>query len=508
MTSQVAGQVSEPAVGLPSHRVPTEDTAPSSTPPISSIVRSQPVTRSPPVPLLNDLLKSVSSPAFVFTFSTASLSPEDIEVIMNHPPLFDSNGGVKRRKIREQDELERRRQEEEVRNTISVVSAVEEDESPGMSGSLQLGGEPETRPEAGEHSGSRVSEQLRQAIQPPSQQASDNNPFTGFEQDYSLMNKLSTLNINAPGITPLQRQQLLSLKANQSGQLSPAFLEQYSPGSIGGLGLNSQHSQASPFQNQSTQLSTLQGHARQSSRYSFANDSASASAAVKPAANAKLMAQQSAMMPSGASVPTGSYPHAQAHQQSGHSLYAGGIQGPPPGLKSAGTPPIGGGGLFGQGHGFGNAMGGALPLSSGNTGKKDELMRELLHNRGGASGGAVGPGLDAGKRELMFPSSLYQYPTVSTPAHAPSLLNSLYGHLPGAYQEPGPQKQKKKGKKHRHANTSSSGGGGIVDLADPSILQARMHQGGTGAGQGLFGGQGQGGYNQASTMYGGGFPRW
>ena len=68
-------------------------------------------------------------------------------------------------------------------------------------------------------------------------------------------------------------------------------------------------------------------------------------------------------------------------------------------------------------------------------------------------------------------------------------------------------KQKKKGKKHRHANTSSSGGG-VVDLADPSILQARMHQNAGGAGQGPFGGQNQGGYHQSNTMYGGGYGRW
>jgi len=77
-------------------------------------------------------------------------------------------------------------------------------------------------------------------------------------------------------------------------------------------------------------------------------------------------------------------------------------------------------------------------------------------------------------------------------------------------------KQKKKGKKHRHANTSSSGGSGLVDLADPSILQARMHptgQSNAGVGQGLFGGQSQGGYNP--MMYnggggasGGGYGRW
>src|SRR5204863_1462044 len=99
-----------------------------------------------------------------------------------------------------------------------------------------------------------------------------------------------------------------------------------------------------------------------------------------------------------------------------------------------------------------------------------------------------------GKREYMFPSFSNQYPpsNSSTPAPAANVLASLYGSQPGAFQDFG-SKQKKKGKKHRHANTSSSGGSGLVDLADPSILQARMqsqqqqhvqHQGNAGFGQG------------------------
>ena len=91
-------------------------------------------------------------------------------------------------------------------------------------------------------------------------------------------------------------------------------------------------------------------------------------------------------------------------------------------------------------------------------------------------------------------------------------MATLYGTQPGAFQDFG-LKQKKKGKKHRHANTSSSGGSGLVDLADPSIVHAgglRHQQQGNnaGVGQGLFGGQSQGGYNP-NMMYGsGGYGRW
>ena len=160
--------------------------------------------------------------------------------------------------------------------------------------------------------------------------------------------------------------------------------------------------------------------------------------------------------------------------------------------------------MFGQGHGFASAMGGSGGLGGGVGATKnsnEELMRNLLRARGD---NINGPGPDVGKREFKFPSS-FQNPTTSN-APASALLSPLYGSHLGAYngyQDHNLQKQKKKGKKHRHANTSSSGGGGIVDLADPSILQARMHHGG--AGQGQFGIQGQGGFNANSMMYGGGY---
>ncbi|KAK0629047.1 hypothetical protein B0T17DRAFT_614882 [Bombardia bombarda] len=138
--------------------------------------------------------------------------------------------------------------------------------------------------------------------------------------------------------------------------------------------------------------------------------------------------------------------------------------GAPPGLKSTGTPPS----MFGQQHGIGAAFGGA--------GKDTNDILQILNR---APRGAGNQAHDAAKPP------------------APSLLASLYGPQPGAFQDFG-SKQKKKGKKHRHANTSSSGGSGLVDLADPSILQARMQshhlqqQSNAGLGQqGLFGGQSQ-----------------
>lgn len=150
--------------------------------------------------------------------------------------------------------------------------------------------------------------------------------------------------------------------------------------------------------------------------------------------------------------------------------------------------------MFGQGHGFTSGYG-------ANAGGRDSDKMWDLHR--GQRGNQ-----DAGKREFMF-SSYLNHSSTSTQAPASGHLGYPYGAQPGsaAFQETGgAQKQKKKGKKHRHANTSSSGGGGVVDtVADPSILQARLHQNGASGigGQGLYGaGQGQGGLPSMYSNYG------
>ncbi|KAI9818785.1 MAG: transcriptional repressor general negative regulator of transcription subunit 4 [Pycnora praestabilis] len=461
-----------------SHGPPSPDSQrPESTTP------AKPRTHRSSPTLLKNLLKAVSSPDFKFVFSASMLSIEDLEAIANHPPLFDPHGGIKRRVLREQQERDRRRREEEAQNVMLAVSTTDSDEPLEMSGSLQLGGEPETTQGTGDSSGRDGQELHRQAIQPPSQQVNDN-----FNQQFPFANNLSNLNINGRGLNQMQQQQLLLLQSNK--QQSSGLLDQFPSNLPSGVGSGqAQQAQPSVFQNPNPSLGTAQAHARQSSRYTFANDSSSASAVVKPAANAKLMAQQSAMMPSG-NTTIGNLQPSQ-YQQHGMPLY-GTMQGPPPGLKTTGTPPVSGGGMFGQGHGFASALGAGMTYGNGSMASKDnntDVMRDLLRGRSG-TGSAQGP--DAGKREFMFPSFFNQFPSTSTSAPAPSLLSSLYGPQGGPYQDSGPQKQKKKGKKHRHANTSSSGGGGMVDLADPSILQARMQQGGAGAGQGLFSGHGQG----------------
>lgn len=442
---------------------------------------------------LEAAMKTVSTSTIKFVFDRSMYDPDQLKYFESCPPLFDPHGGLIRYRMAKAQEQERQKQEEE-RNVLGAISAAEEDDEAPASGSLQLGGEPEPQDSPQDNSG-RMSAQQRSAIQPPFGSSSAF-PFSGPSfQASNAANLTRTL-------TP-QQQQHLSLLRSRSSRQSPVSNSQFQQGYTGNTSLH-HHQPSNPFQMQNQTFSTAQGHARQASRFTFANDSASASTAVKPVANPQLIAQQSAMMPSNQSKQYQNQPAQQSNVHGNH--FYSGVQGPPPGLKSSGTPPISGGGMFGQGHGFANAMGGSAGFGNNVSSKNsnDELMRELLRTRTGSTNG-LGP--DVGKRESKFP---FAPQPMTSDAPVPSLLSSLYGSQLGThhgYQDHNLQKQKKKGKKHRHANTSSSGGGGIVDLADPSILQARMHHGA--AGQGQFGAQGQGGFNPNNAIYGGGYGgRW
>ncbi|KAK4696968.1 CCR4-NOT transcription complex subunit 4, partial [Lecanoromycetidae sp. Uapishka_2] len=469
-------------------KAPIVPPSPPSQAPATNIRQRSP---EPPHPL-DVLMKKFTTADFKFTFDRSMYSEEELKLIEAIPPLFDRNGGLIRWR-REQEDERRRQKLEEERTALRAMSAVEEDEAPA-SGSLQLGGEPETQEEPKENSG-RISSLHRGTIQPPFASA---NSFAFGGSNFQARNVANPTRTLTP-----QQQHQLSLIRSDSNRQSPVNPNQFQSGYTGNTSLH-HHQQSNPFQMQNQAFTTAQGHTRQASRFDFANDSTSASTAVKPVANPQLMAQQSAMMPANQNK---LFQNQGLQQQTAHSNhFYSGVQGPPPGLKSSGTPPISGGGMFGQGHGFASAMGGSAGFG-GNVGSKtgnDDLMRDLIRNRNGSINGQ---GSDIGKREFKFPFA--QQPLTSD-APASSLLSSLYGSQFGAhygYQDNNPQKQKKKGKKHRHANTSSSGGGGIVDLADPSILQARMHHGAPGQGQ--FGAQGQGGFTPNSMMYGGGYgSRW
>ncbi|KAE8314813.1 hypothetical protein BDV41DRAFT_575462 [Aspergillus transmontanensis] len=454
----------QPAPAQERRQTPLPETQPS-TP--SSPSESQPPA-DPEAPLFENLIKAVNSPDFKFVFSAAGLPADEVALIENHPSFIDPYGGVKRRAMREKAEQERAKREQELLQSTAVEEETRE------SGSLQLGGEPDdAHPARG-----RGSRESHGAIQPPSQQGTTTNSVVGSPVSASS-HQFQGLNLAGRSLTPLQQQQLMLLKSasnQQAGVVDPL------QSGLGSAALDQAAVRQGLLQTQMAQLNALQAQNRQNSRFSFTNDAGS-----KNLPNVRMLSQQASLMQSGTPNPLAA-PSPQHGLTS--SFYTSGVQGPPPGLKTAGTPPISGGGMFAQGHGF--TTNSNLGLA-GNIGKQEanpDLMRELLRSRSGTNAsGLQAP--DAAKREFMFPF-LQQHHTPPPLTPANGLLSSFYGSQTGNFSESGPQKQKKKGKKHRHANTSS-GGGGVVDLADPSILQARMHQVGANAaaGQALYGSQGQ-----------------
>ncbi|EZF33492.1 hypothetical protein H109_05246 [Trichophyton interdigitale MR816] len=417
-----------------------------------------------PTMIFDKLVKAVNSPEFRFHFSTDAVPDNELAFIENHPSLIDPYGGVKRRAMREKAEQERAKHALDGK----LLQAPAEEENL-ESGSSQLGGEPEDA-----HGGvgvpGRHQREPQSAIQPPSQQATANNSVVGSPVPNS--HQFQNINVNARNLSQLQQQQLMLLKS--AGGQQHNIMDLQANTASGTFDQN-----ARTFQNQMAGLNNIPSHTRQSSRFSFAYDVNSKNP------SGRLVGSQGPMMQSSSPNPL-SIPTTQHNL--GNQYFVSGIQGPPPGLKSAGTPPVSGGGMFAQGHGFTSTMNNNLGLGTKQDGNAD-LMREIMRARGTASGNVQSH--DATKREFLFPL-LQQNSTPPPLAPVSGLLNPLYGQQLGLYQDQVPQKQKKRGKKHRHANTSS-GGGGVVDLADPSILQARMHQGGANAaaGQGLYGSQGQ-----------------
>ena len=441
----------------------------SSSPAPSQGTRTEPQPRDgrPPSPLTALVRNFIKFRNFEYKFDWNAVDEADRPTVQNMPMLFDPNGAAKRRMVPKQnEEHDLRKKDSQVAQ--QALSAVDFEEMP-ESGSLQLGGEPEERNEPGLNG-----RQRQTAIRPPALDTLAS-PQLGSDSAFptrGLNGRMMTPSHDAHGT-----QQFKSSSPSFLGQTYGSQSGSVQPPSAGGM-----------------------GHARQGSRYSFANES-SASASVKPVANPKLMNQQSSMMP-----PSHANQYSVSSQHpSAHHLFSSGVQGPPPGLKSTGTPPVSGGGMFGQGHGFATA-GLGYNANATNRNANDEMMRDLLRNRGGSTGSGQASS-DAGRREYMFPSMFPQSSQSSTPAPNTGHSGFANGPYPGAFQDHGHPKQKKKGKKHRHANTSSSGGG-VVDLADPSILQARMQHSGH-SGQGIYGpqGQSQGAFN--SMMYGNtGFGRW
>ncbi|KAJ4189511.1 transcriptional repressor general negative regulator of transcription subunit 4 [Fusarium falciforme] len=235
------------------------------------------------------------------------------------PPLFDVRGGEKRKAMREEEDSRLSGEQEE------AAEAREPSEGePETGGSLALGGEPEDRDTTGDSRGF----DRRPSTQPPIQR--------------------STTDGN-PGSRSMTPQQLFLRSQSGFNDVPPGISNQ---------------GQGSTFQGQ--------GHNRQSSRFSFANDNASSATNVKLAANPRIMAQQSSMMPN------------SFQSQGNNQFYGTSMPGPPPGLKSTGTPPS----MFGQ---FGGGFGGAPKDNS------TELLQSLINRRGAGNNQAH----DAGKHDEL-----------------------------------------------------------------------------------------------------------
>ncbi|EIT73060.1 MOT2 transcription factor [Aspergillus oryzae 100-8] len=366
----------QPAPAQERRQTPLPETQ-SSTP--SSPSESQ-LPADPEAPLFENLIKAVNSPDFKFVFSAAGLPADEVTLIENHPSFIDPYGGVKRRAMREKAEQERAKREQELLQSAAVEEETRE------SGSLQLGGEPDdAHPPRG-----RGSRESHGAIQPPSQQGTTTNSVVGSPVSASS-HQFQGLNLAGRSLTPLQQQQLMLLKSasnQQAGVVDPL------QSGLGSAALDQAAVRQGLLQTQMAQLNALQAQNRQNSRFSFTNDAGS-----KNLSNVRMLSQQASLMQSGTPNPLAA-PSPQHGLTS--SFYTSGVQGPPPGLKTAGTPPISGGGMFAQGHGF--TTNSNLGLA-GNIGKQEtnpDLMRELLRSRSGTNAsGLQAP--DAAKLDEEFP---------------------------------------------------------------------------------------------------------
>ena len=402
--------------------------------------KAEPQEPSPTVCRLVEAIKAVKVDNFLWSLDRNAVDESMLDAIAKLPPLIDNHGGIIRLSMKHQQDVERQKLEEE-QAQLQGTQPAEEDEVLA-SGSLQLGGEPETAEERKDGSGQAIS--VRGA-------ANAGGPGIAANQQYnshsSLLNDLSTIGLGERSMTPQQQQNLALLKNNRPGQ--DAGFDQFQRGPSGNT---SQHQSqlSNPFQNQNQQLSALSRHARQSSRYTFANDTSSASTAITPATNAQLLAQQSAMMPPNQQK---SFPGQTQVPPNLQTSFYSGVQGPPPGLKSSGTPPISGGGMFGQGHGFAKAMGGSASYGFNNAmgkGNNDDLLRDIIRSRSGMGGNM---GADSAKSELLSlpkaPVAAFRY-NQPPPSYSAAILDASFG-LPTIFPpEPAVDRRRRRKRRGSH----------------------------------------------------------
>ena len=343
--SRAAGPLASPALtnattassSIPEASVPQASTQSDSTP-----ADTQPPRPPSPSKLIAEtsafveyVQNTLSAPFTPFIFDDSGFSEEQKKLMRSIPCLIDPLGGRKRRLLKTKLEDERHRQ-------LGLGSSDGTADQLQQGGHLQLGGSAD-----------------------PDQPSRD---------DLDLDADLSQLSLINRGMTPSQQQLLQRFRSSPTPS-APSQQSSTAPG-----------------------LTNPPGHARNTSRFSFANETSSTTA-VKPVANPKLMSQQSAMMP----------PQGATAQQPG--FYSNSVPGPPPGLKTTGTPPVSGGGMFAQGHGFAT---GGLNYGANTTSRNsnEEMMRELYRRR------ELGT-QDSAKREYL--SSLVSSQLSGSSTRAPGL---------------------------------------------------------------------------------------
>ena len=504
----------------PSHRRDPQPSMASDPRSTRCLPRSAAIDDHPSMAIFDQVIRAATSPNLRFSFKKGPLLDE----LRQYPCLIDPNGGAKLASIQARESL--RQREASSRKLAQTVGRAEA-EMALESGSLQLGGEPEGAPGPAEngagmdppglaHQGQRHQATIQQPTHHPLPTVATVDAGLGTTS-YPAANPFSNLTFNSRTFAPSQSSQhhLLLKPANPP---SANYLDQY---------LNHPSSAQLSHGESLRQAQQLAGpsQARQSSRYPTTSDAASSGPTAKSAINTRFMGPQPGIMQTGSVANQAQTLHAlqqsQQLQHVRHQAFGGSIPLPPPGLKPASIAPSSTGGL--SGHGLN--MGGFSPNPTGNVGHPDdrtELLREMLRTRGTSAGigglgigGVVGSGghtAEAGKRESMSSFSPFGFPSIpihspySGPPSAGFFASSkttclLYSYATAA-----------KGQRGRSTDmlTLLPRGGGLVDLSDPSIVHARMQQqpGSAGIGQSPYGEQGQGGFNPAGTMYGGGINRW
>jgi CCR4-NOT transcription complex subunit 4 len=305
------------------------------------------------------------------TLDRGMFDADTLQFIDNCPQLIDPTGGPNTAWKRQRMRMLATRLGE--RKGQAGLGGDEEEQL--VSGSLQLGGEPDPGDEPASILGG-IGSNRRQYASPLDIPQSFANQGGNFDFPSALA---------ARSLTPQQQRTISLLKSNSTHP--DTSLEQFQRPA----GSQHQSQLSNPFQSQNQELSNLARHGRQSSRYTFTSDHMNSSTAIKPTASTQMLMHQTAgqskqftsQAPAQSSIYTNTYSN---------------IQGPPPGLKSSGTPPISGGGMFGQGHGFTSGVGGFA--SHGIKGNNEDIMRDMLRSRGGAGAGAP----DMAKRMISLRS--------------------------------------------------------------------------------------------------------